>query len=129
MPGVEVSFFARGMLSIIFIAALLSSLYTYPYQALGELITNHSVLVIFIGLLCCYYLIWRHLNQSELSRRFCAIPLLINPFDLYNKEKLENFTRFKEASKKGKQRVQVKPSVERFFLDRMNKYELAQILK
>ena len=120
--GVEFSLFARVMLFVVFVAALLSSVYTYPYQLFGELISNHPGLVTFFGLLGIY-LIWRGWNKIDLARKFCAIPLLVNPFDFYNKEKLEKYTQQKQAAKPEKIKVHIKPSVEKFFLDKMNKYE------
>jgi len=97
------------------------SFYSRPYDFLGWLILQHPVILISAGLLSCIY-IWRKLNFSEIHRKLCAVPQM-PIIGMWNKERLEKYNQFKLASQKGKIRFQIKPSVERFFLEKMNKYK------
>lgn len=119
--GAWLTFFTRNALILIWFIIFGPSFYIRPYEILGGLIIQHPIVFISIGMLCCI-LIWLSLNISDIHRKFCAVPQM--PIGgLWNREKLEKYQQFKLASKKGKIKVEIKPSVERYFLNKMNSYK------
>ena len=65
---------------------------------------------------------WFWLDNDGLARRYCARPW-VGLFDFWNKNKLQKYQQARAATKpdKDKFKCHLKPSVERFFLERMNK--------
>jgi len=120
--GVGVSFFIRWILAVIMPLTFLSFAHLYPYELLGGFIVNHSLLVICIGLISSIFA-WLILNPFDLARRFCGVPLLTGIFDFYNKEKIEKYSKYKQALKKEKMVPSINPYVEKFFLNGMKKHD------
>ncbi len=119
--GAELILITGNVLIFIWVIMFMPSFYSRPYDFLGWLILQHPVILISAGLLSCIF-IWRKLNFSEIHRKLCAVPQM-PIIGMWNKERLEKYNQFKLASQKGKIRFQIKPSVERFFLKKMNKYK------
>ena len=118
--GAELILISKSALAFIWVIMFMPTFYNRPYEILGGLIIQHPFIIISIGSLCCI-LIWFKLNFSGIHRKLCAVPQM--PFaGLWNKERLEKYNQFKLASKKGKIRGEIKPWVERFFLNKMNSY-------
>ena len=123
--GVELTLITKKVLIIVWFVIFAPSLYIRPYEVLGGIIIEHPFILVGIGLLSCI-LVWLKLNFSQIHRNICAVPQM--PIGgLWNREKLEKYNQYRIAVHKGKIKGEIKPSIEKYFLNKMNKYKYYSI--
>lgn len=126
--GAELYMFARSLCALLFMLSFFLFTYHLPLIILGRFILQHHLILLCIGL-GSSIISWQLLNSSGLARRFCDNPKWMGFFDFRNKEKLLRLHRFNAESQKEKSKLKINPSVERFFLDKMNRQKYFSIGK
>jgi hypothetical protein len=98
-------------------------LFLEPYNILENFIIQYFIFIVFIGVLSSI-IAWFRLGSEGIARRYCAVPWL-GLFDLWNREKLLRYQQARMSLKWDKKlKTHPKPWVERFFLARMQEYDL-----
>lgn len=119
--AIELTLFTKKILILFWFMMFSPSFYIRPYQILGELIIMHPLILIGIGLLCSIS-IWLKLNFSDIHRKLCANQEL-SIADMWNREKINKYNQSRLDSQQTKVKGEIKPSVERFFLNKMESYK------
>ncbi len=116
--GAELNMFARNIFALLFMMTFFLFTYNHPYEFLGGFILQHSLSMICIGL-GGSITTWLLLDSPGLARRFCDNPKWTGFINFWNIEKVRRLDQFREASRKEKSKLKIKPSVEEYFLNKM----------
>ncbi|MBN2591099.1 MAG: hypothetical protein JXA96_14630 [Sedimentisphaerales bacterium] len=120
--GAELNMFARIICALIYMMSFFFFTYHYPFVILGRFILEHFLIVICIGL-GGSITVWRLLDSPGLARRFCDNPKWMSFLNFWSNEKMQKLNRYKETFQKEKSKLKINPSVERFFLNKMNSHK------
>ncbi len=119
--GVALTFGIRNSISGLVIAScILSATTIFDLHIIAErTIIIYPFAIVLVGL-AGSVMMWIWLGNSNWARRLCATPR-VGIFDIWNKDRVLEFKRRREAEKLDRPRYNLDPWVERFFVRRMNR--------